>query len=493
MQLNEGNHDENSQLIAASQKALSQAAQMVSDVTNIRQNESKRMFDALEKKVTSLEVERWVRYVPKSLLQREALALKGECVMSLVAEKASLGLSEIQSIYQTIVSKARTDLGTDMMKVTSADTNQDEAEAAPIRISESASNEISTLMQELTLAHTSIHISGEALRMLCLGQIPDLLDPDISAELGATAVAPFSHVDALLTHVLRNMKEEGRLSSSSPDHSSNLNVLKESIASIRASLSTITPLAQEWTLNGQTLFQNVSHAKYSSLCAAAMVACIIAPSAEAKDTFVSPFDNDSPLANVLTKLETMSAECNKMGPRFSQINISFSSNNENESIVKELESISHEWKQCADKLIQTFTSSFTFTTPTHEVSMKQFHECELQVDQTLQCVMKLSSLLRTHSKKMGGEEEKSDVHHALSSESRNGWTGVIGWIARDYQNNTANNYSNDEEKDDNGVEALNFALRSTAIEERLELALENDSKLAVALVQISSLEKVRLS
>lgn len=369
------------------------------------------------------------------------------------------------------MSKARSELGTDMIKIVGTETKDKENES--IQISESALQEIPTLLHELKFAHISVHVGAEALRLLCLGQWPGLLPKELSAQLGAAVLPAFLDVDNSMTYQLRMMKEEGALS----PHRTNLATLEEFSKNLRTSVSILDPQAQNWNPPAWELFQNVTLAKYSSLCAAAIVSCIISPTAEASDTFVSDFDSDSSIANLLNKLENIAIECAKMCQRLTNLSL----REEDENLIREVEDATHEWKESTHKLVDVFQSTFN----SKEVSIEKVSNCESQAERALQCAVKVSAILRTH--KMIGEEKSEDgkfVFHPLSPEADNSWKGVIQLAIKDRKLN--NTQVGD---DDEIMESINFYSRGQAIEQKLQVALENDTKLTTALLQISSLEK----
>ena len=473
--LNEGGENENSHLIASAQKALAQAAQLVSDAAQMRKKKSLTMFDQMDKILNAQLADRLQGYIPKNVIQQEILAVKGEILLTKVAEKSSLSLKGVASLFQKSIAKTRSDLGTDLIKINRIRSEEEEkAMDMPIKISEFSQQEIPTIIHELNFAHVSTNVGAEALRFICLGQWPDLILPEVSAEVAGAILSPFSVVDNAITYQLRMMIEEGTLS----PHRSNLATLEESSKDIRGTLSSISPLVNDWSPPAWSLFQDVTIAKFSSLSAAAIMACIISPTAEADSSFVPNFDSDSKAVQLFNKLESLATESIKICQRLKDLSIQ----EENKSLLNEIEVLANKWMKSSNQMIDVFKSTFNGA---NEVEIEKVSACDHEVYLTLQDATALSSLLRQH--KMTGEEigvNGTIVSHPLSPESDSSWTNIIQMIAKDCKFTF-------EGTEDELMEEMNFQKRSQAIEQRLSLALENESKLALALVQVSSLEKVR--
>lgn len=446
---------EKSQLLATSQKALAQASIMVQNAANMRKELAKAVFDQIDFRVNKIFSERIQSFLPtQEFVGTEISALRGELLLVKVSSLSSISLKDVNALNLKSMQKAREELSS---KPEMLDESKEDSEEI-ITISDDAAQEISVIIHQAKFAFLANEAGAETLRILCMGQWPNHLNPEKSSELAASIVGPFASLNEALSNNLRIMKEEGTLS----PHHANFSNLEDSMKEVKSLDS------KEWEPPAWSIFRDVTSAKYACLGAAAIVSCIISPISETgNDAFISPYTPSSPLGLLFAELEQLVSEASKITQRLT-------APSQQDTPTPVLEA-TKKWCESSHKLLNLFENVFRDM----EVMEDKIYECHAQVSQVLDDAVKVSALVRAH--KMLGEEDGG--YHPFSPESDSCWEAVVEIVS---------DMVNEENSDETGEEKfVNFVLRSQAVEQRLTNALENETKLLVATEQVSSLEKVR--
>lgn len=457
--LREGGEGEKSDLIAKSQKALAQAAQLVSDAAAMRKREAQASFDRVEAQINGHLSERLESLLPRHVVASEIAAVKGELLLSKVASKASLSLEGLSTIFAKTVQKA-------MSEVSSSPLFKDQNVKGnnALHLPDGASQRIATMFHQTKFAHIALDAAAKTSKILLAGQWPDLLSADASMELGGTVVHAVSDLDVVLSAQLRMLKEEGALS----PHRSNLADLERSVRDASLALSTASdssgnPLVPpEWKPPACEVFRDVSMSKFSCFGAAAAVASAMS----SDETEVSSVETSESLAVALTgllsKLDKICSETTKACHVLTGLNVS------DEEMVSRAGELAVEWRKSSNELfglVKTLLSG-------SEMPSASVVKCESKADQTLRCILKMSSFLR--SCKIVGEEGRA--HHSLSPETDDAWEGIVRVVRK-------------VRVLDGDDEDLNFFVRARSIMQKLAEAVDSMPKLSLANAKVTSLEK----
>lgn len=262
-----GGEGDMSSLLASSQRAMAQAAQLVADATASRKRDAIAAVRDVDAKVQGALAERLGMFLPRSVASGEVAAVRGELMLSRVALKASIGLRDLESslagrVRNGAVKVKEIVAAAAAVAATAAAANndngsgndavsgtlgtiieEDEEEKSQAKqqpppppptliLPDFAAEEIQTMVHQTRFSLLAVSTSSDAMHVLAAGQWPDLLTPEQSAELGCLAGRTIGGLDATLLGHLTLLKEEGFLS----PHRSNLATLKQGSRNARAVL-----------------------------------------------------------------------------------------------------------------------------------------------------------------------------------------------------------------------------------------------------------------
>ena len=457
--LQRGGEGEKSDLLAASQKALSRAAHLVSDAANSRKRDAEAAFVQIECRIQHHLAERLESFLPQSIAGPELAAVRGELLVSSIVDKASKALDDMGSIFsQTIragISETFSESG-------------ENGDALSFALSEDAVQGIDSMLHQSEYAIHTINLSSDLIRLLAAGQWPDVLTTEESTELGAILGHSLLEIETAMSSMLKGLKEEGVLS----PHRSNLGAFQQNIqTTIQVLNSSIERdgnalISPVWNPPALELFKALTTAKFLCLGAGSVVASAVCP----KDSTVS--SGSSVLAStnsklalkaVMVKLDQISGEACKIGPRLARLDVM------NERTVKEIEQVADEWKTASLQLMTTIKALFA---PRSEFQLSAVVVCEAASDVVIKAMNQLSSSLRAAD--LNAEDDA--LFHPFAAEAKDPWNGITS-LAQTVR-------AIDGDRDD-----INFIVRAQTIEQRVVEAIENEPKLDIATSKIASLEK----
>ena len=457
--LQRGGEGEKSDLLATSQKALARAAHLVSDAANARKREAAVAFVQVECQLQRHLAERLESFLPPGVVGSELAAVRGELVLSSVVDKSSKALEEMETIFLQAIR-------TGISEIISI--SNEKGDTQSFDISDDAAQGIETMLHQSEYAVSTINVSSNLIRFLVAGQWPDLLTMNDSAELGAILGHSLADIDSSMISTLKLLKEEGVLL----PHRSHLGAFQQCIQTTLQALDSSIDrdgqplLSRDWNPPALQLFKNVVTAKFLCLGAASVVACTVSPedstSSSGSSAPVATHCNRA-LKGLMIKLEQITGEARKMGPRLARLDVS------NKKIVKELEGVATEWMTASQMLLDNIKAMFTSKTAFKVATLLQ---CENASDVVIKALSQLSSSLRAAD--LNAEVDAGA--HPFSSEVKDPWSGIT-CLAQSVR-------AIDGDRDD-----VHFIVRAQKTEQRFAEAIENVPKLDAATLKIATLEK----
>ena len=459
--LQRGGEGEKSTLLATSQKALSRAAQLVTNAANARKKAAEAAFDQLEGEVNRHLAARLQSLMPQGVVSSEVAAVKGELLLCKIAGKASKTLDGVSGSFAGMIR------GGMQETLGEADAKTAESISDPsLSLADDAAQSVENMIHQTKFSLSTIELSTELLRLLAAGQWPDLLNLDMSVELGALLGHSLAEVDEAMGSTLKVLKEEGVLS----PHRSNIGAFQQSVqTSMEALKNAINGdgkplLTDDWDPPAWELLKKVSIAKFLSLGSGAAVAAALNPEGATPEEALKIAVSLKRLVSIFDQIGT---ESSKIGPRLTKLDVT------NGKVVKELETVSIEWMKAAERTFDAVQSLFSVRS---QFKVADIESCQNAADRILRSLAKLSSSLRAADL----NTENSSTCHPLSSEGTDPWRGVTDLAVRVR--------SIDGDADD-----VNYLLRARSLEQRFGDAIENVPKLEASTTKIASLEKVSLS
>lgn len=462
LELQQGGEGEKSDLVSASQKALARAAQLVQDAAEMRKREAQAAIDRIDSQVRLHLSERLESMLPPSVASAEIASIKGELLLSKVVGKASLSLDGIaRSFAKTIRARAwewRSDKGED---------EKEEFLSEAIMLTDEQQQTAATMIHQSEVAHVAIDVSGDLLWLLSAGQWPDIVGPDASAELGSIMGHSMNEMDMVLGNVLNTLKEEGVLS----PHQSNIGAFRQTVISTMQTLrshiehdgESLVPM--HWKPPALRLFRDASRAKYSSLGCYAAVASVLnfGDSVRTPEMVEKTKVLVEALKRLLRKLDKASAEATKSCLRLATLDV------QDDSTVGDISGVADRWRAAADDLLGKI---FSMISSEEGITPDKLHACEAATDEVVRLVSQFAAVLRTANLNVTADQR----FHPFSPEVADVWEGVT-LLARSIR------------AKDGDEEDVNYLVRSRAIEQSLEQAVEKEPKLALANAKVASLEK----
>jgi hypothetical protein len=450
--LTEGEQGEKSHLIAKSQKAMAQAAQLAADASAARKRECNAVFDAITARNATYLCNRLETLLPSGLVSAELAAIKGETELSKVADKAAVSLSTLEGVFNKAIEKGVSGL---------SEFNVLE-EGADVVLSDASSQQIATMIHQAEFASTVIRVGSDALRFLAAGQWPELMSEELSADLGSIVMHSISQLDVALSEQLKLLKTEGMLS---PLRSS-LSELNQSAQSTSLALFSTSDqsgkpvIPQDWNPPGLEALKSLSLGRFSCLGATAVLASAI---------LVDDAENEPPaptLANLAFALEKAKQSCSNVSDvcrKFSGLRL-----NDSET-VHALDDLAASYETKSLALFKCAKEAFSGKS----VSSENVNKCSSMLEDVVNVIRQLSALLR---KSDLGENDSTTFHH-LSPEFEDSWGGLTNVVAQ-------------VRAVDGDPEDINYLVRARAIEEKLTVAVENEPELEKANSKMANLEKV---
>ena len=453
MALTEGEQGEKSQLMATSQKALAQAAQLAADASAARQRDSDAVFDRIMARSTTYLCQRLESLLPSGVVSAELAAVKGEIDLSRVADKAAVSLTTVEEVFNKTIDKGMTGL---------SEFNVLE-EGVDAVLSDKSNQQIATMIHQTEFARTVIDSASDALRFMAAGQWPELLSEELSADLGSVVVHSISQLDAALSEQLKLLKQEGVLS---PLRSS-LSELNQSAQNTKLSLFSITDqsgklvIPEDWNPPGMQSLRSLSSGRFSCLGATAVLASAIRSSDDTENEPPAPT-----LANLSGLIEKAKQSCSNASDacrKFSGLNLS------DDESLESLNEIAAKYQMNSLALFNCVKSIFT----QQSITSDDVEKCSSLLEEVATSIRQLLALIR----KAGLDECDTTNFHELSPEFGDSWGGLTSVVAQ-------------VRAVDGDSEDINYLMRARAVEQKLAEAVENEPLLEKAKSKIANLEKV---
>ena len=439
--------------MAASQKALAQAAQLAADASAARKRDSEAAFDRIMARSATYLCQRLESLLPSGVLSAELAAIKGEIDLSSVVDKAAVSLSTVEYVFDKTIEKGLTGL---------SEFNILEEGVVAV-LSDSSNQQIATMIHQTEFAGTVLDLASDALRFMAAGQWPDLMSEELSADLGNVAVHSISQLDAALSEQLKLLKQEGVLS---PLQSS-LAELNQSASNAKLSLFGISDqsgklvIPEDWNPPGMQAFKSLSMGRFSCLGATAVLASVIRPSSNAEDE--PPAPTLANLASIIEKAKQICSNVCDACRKFSGLDLS------DNLTLESLNEIAVKYQQNSLALFTFIKTVFNHQT----ISSEDVEMCSSLLDEIGTNNSQLLALLR----KAGLDEGDVTNFHELSPEFGDSWGGLTRVVSQ-------------VRAVDGDSEDINFLLRARAIEQKLAEAVENEPLLEKANSKIATLEQV---
>eukprot|EP00984_Skeletonema_dohrnii_P002936 scaffold1004_cov120-Skeletonema_dohrnii-CCMP3373.AAC.2 len=452
MTLTEGNQGEKSQLLAASKKALAQAAQLAVDAAEARKRDADAVFDRLTARSATYLSERLESFLPSGLVSAELAAVKGEMNLAKVADKASVSLGTVEEIFNQAIERGTAGL---------SEFNVVEEGSSAV-LSDASTQQIAVMLHQSEFANIAVEAASDILRLMAAGQWPEFLSQDLSADLGSIMVHSMAPLDLSLTEQLKLLKEEGILS---PLRSS-LTDLNQSVLNAKVALQGATDesgkavIPEDWNPPGWEALKSLSAGRFACLGAAAVISSAVLP--------IDDADSEPPAATLprlSAALEKAKSSCTTIldvCKKLSTLKL------EDGEVLDSLCSLSNQYRSKCSALMECIKTAFGDKT----VSSNNVDACSSILDEILSLIGQLSALLRKVDLSASGQS----TFHCLSPEFGDSWGGVTEIVAQ-------------VRAVDGDPEDINYLVRARAIEQQLADAITNEPKLLIATTKIASLDK----
>ena len=450
MALTDDNRGEKSHLLATSQKALAQAAQLAADAAEARQRSSEAAFQMIAARSATYLSSRLETLLPSGVVSAELAAVKGEMSLAKVADKAATSLVAIEVVFDKAIDKGSSGLSEfDVLE-----------DGDVMTLSDAASQQIAAMTHQTTFTNMVINAGTDALRLMAAGQWPDLLSQEISTDLGSVVVHSVADLDLALSEQLRLLKSEGVLS---PLRSS-LADLDESVNNTRLALFSATDesgktvIPNDWKPPGWEALKYLSLGRFTCLGAAAVLSSAVSPMEGDEPPPATPRNYGEVLTKAKQSCASMLDVCKKLaGLRLDDM-----------ETLGALNELSIEYQTSASALFECVKNSFEG----QSISAENVNSIAALLEKVLSAARQLAALLR---KTDLGDNDTTN-HHFLSAEFGDSWGGVTEIVSQ-------------VRSIDGDTEDVNYLMRARAIETQLTEAVENEPKLTNANAKILSLEK----
>lgn len=454
----DGGDGEKDRLHEMAQKALAQAAQLVSDAAKARKTEASAAFDHVEAQISGHYCNRLEELLPQSVVASEVASIRGELLLSKVACKSALSLSGVHAVSSSFIRKG--------LDAVSRVDGAVEADVDKVPLSDTATQQIATMIHQTEFARIVVEIGSESLRFLSVGQWPDLLSPSGSAQFGGAMIHAIAPVDAALGQQLTTLKEEGGLS----PHRSSLIELERVMRDATLALSSATDengdslVPPSWSPPGWEVVRDASATKFWVTGAFAILATTVTPP-EGTDAaaLASASIAAKAVKPLLGKIDQIYVECSKLCVALGGLPPN------DDRTASEISNVIKELKMLSEKL---FNSIKSMVSDGIFLLGPKIDECDKSADDAMKSAARAASSFRTA--KVAPTEETA--YHALSPESDDPWSGIVALVRK-------------ISSLDGNADDINFIMRAHAMEQNLTEAVDNGSKLAVANAKVVALEK----
>jgi hypothetical protein len=458
LELREGGEGEKNQLIAASQRALAQASQLVSDQEARRKREAAAVFGKINAQVGSYLALRLESLLPGTTeISSEIAATKGELLLSKVIAKGSVALSALTGLFCSTIGS----IGDLTVRSSVEFENLAEGEETPaIHLNDETFQLIESLLFEGRCSDAIIDASAACNTLLLTSQWPGVLSIEDSREVGSAAVGPVAIVDNNLSALLRSLKEEDQLS----PHRSSVDALIQSTQEMKLALidnagGSFVP--DDIRKNSCcSLVRDATCAKFTTQAAFAAIAAAVRHAQSDNEKDVS-----TPLSRVVEKMERATKEIDRAMPLVAVV--SYLNNDAAAAAAKEASN----WKATALAFLLSLQGVFK----DEKILINPISESESAAETMLQTVFRLSALL----KEAGLSGKEGVMLHYLSPENSDPWQGLSA-VAK-------------EELGDEADGALLFHKRAEKVEQMVANAFESESIVSVIRAKTDSLEKTLAS
>jgi dynactin 1 len=445
LELQQGGEGEKNSMVVSSQKALSRAAQLVTEAANMRKQEAEAVMDHINQTKFKHMSNRLESMLPQNLASVELTTVKGEIMASAVCGKASHLLSGINSLFRKHI------------KPPLPDVNVEETSTVPFRIliPDELQQELHTTFHEADFGRVIAETAADIIRLLAAGQWPDLLSTEASTELGAIIGHTIQELDESFGILLKSLKEEGSLSVEQTSVGALQLSAQKTIQALRVEMERGGKLLIEpsWNPPGWALMRDIAIAKSTCLGAAASLSMII-------DSNTQHGSTQSSLNLLYSSIEQSTSLVTSVDWQLRNLDILDS---------KQVEILS---SACAIFLSESM--SLMKAIKDLLISSGDLETCKAASTRTLRSISMIATELRSKVTNLS----EGESYHPLSPEHDDHWRGVTA-LVRSIRSI------------DGDSEDVNFLLRAKAMEQRLSDAVENEPKLESATAKIASLESVR--
>jgi len=454
LSIQEGDKGMRTQALVSSQKALAQAAQLVSDTVKAREREAEASIHLVDAQVMGHLSRRLETFLPQSVASNEITSVKAELMLAKVSMKASLAVSGVLDIFTTNIQKAKGMIESDSKF--SDDT---------IPLTDALSQNVANMIHQVKFSQLALQISSYCIKILTIGQWPSLLSVDASYTLGNAIIHAVPGLDLAISEQLHILKKEGGLS----PHRSNLTGLDQAFKTASLEVSSTFDdrgdnILPDFSPPCWEALKLVSAAKFYTFGAASTLASIfvVNDSNEVLQPSSSGIMGSSVVCDVLITINKICSETVNLYGQLSGLNIL------DASVANEFNKIAYEWEESSKELFVTIEGLFSG----EMIVLSEFSECESSVKRSSSCFAKLTSLLRSSKIISRGPGQ----YHALSPETLDPWGGI--------ENLTQEVSEVDYDGD------VNYMIRARTLEGQLSSAVENDTKLTIYEAKVISLEKL---
>eukprot|EP00592_Proboscia_alata_P009603 CAMPEP_0194353680 /NCGR_PEP_ID=MMETSP0174-20130528/1962_1 /TAXON_ID=216777 /ORGANISM="Proboscia alata, Strain PI-D3" /LENGTH=1578 /DNA_ID=CAMNT_0039122335 /DNA_START=264 /DNA_END=5000 /DNA_ORIENTATION=+ len=499
---------EKSHLVALSQRALAQAAQMVADQSAQRKREADAAFLSIDVSIQTQTVKRLEAILPvqERFVSVEFNRMKQEMLLARIVRKVAVSLESVKNIFTKKVSETSNFVSAKHVVGSSII----DPEKHILSVSDEDGMRFASMVHQAKFATTAIDASADTARLFCTTQWPDLFPPEesgdrnVQQQFGSVWVAPYTEVDAALSHQLRSLKVEGMLSPHT--NTSALTVLSECVESAKTAVSNAkdehghTILEQDWTPPGWDVVKHVAKAQYTCLGISAAVSCCVRDPTQQENGM--PMQSmleqemeivEHPIHNTLlaliTKLEQITRESSRVTDRLSGMPIA--NNPQDEKLMEDLKDTSRKFRSRSDLLLeasQTIVVEGLLVPEKMENALKAAEETWNAVS-TLMNQMKeggVIGLLQQQQQQLTGAYSADATssfsgNHPLSPESNDAFENVKEMVAQVFHPRYTG--SKDDLK-------MAYQVRASEVSQRLVNAIENEAQLIDSTQKVSSLEKL---
>mmetsp|Transcript_9832 Transcript_9832/g.20796 ORF Transcript_9832/g.20796 Transcript_9832/m.20796 type:complete len:1542 (-) Transcript_9832:119-4744(-) len=452
--LTDDNQGEKSHLLATSQKALAQAAQLAADAADARKRSSEAAFQKIAARSATYLSGRLETLLPSGVVSAELAAIKGEMSLAKVADKAAVSLTAVEEVFNKAIEKGFSGL---------SEFDTLEEDGASMVISDAANQQIAVMAHQAEFSRMAIEGATDSLRLMAAGQWPELLSQEMSADIGSVVVHSVADLELALSEQLRLLKSEGVLS---PLRSS-LTDLDQSVRNTRLALFSATDengktvIPDNWKPPGWEALKSLSLGRFACLGATAVLSSAVSPMEDAENE--PPPATPRNYAAVLTSAKQSCGSMLDVCKKLSGLSL-----NDTETLVS-LNDLSSQYQISSLALFDSIKTAFEGK---QSITGEDVDKFASPLEKVLSAARLLAALLR---KAELGDHDTAN-HHYLSAEFGDSWGGVTEIVSQ-------------VRSVDGDSEDVNYLMRARAIENQLAEAVQNEPKLVIANAKIASLEK----